>query len=62
MTNNNNPVTNNITNHTTNIHIHIPDMDKHGNFYTKDGSEVQERLHNSINQVIVKHTDGTPAA
>ena len=27
----NNSTTNNITN---NIHIHIPDIDKHGNFYT----------------------------
>ena len=52
--------TNNIT---KNIHIHIPDIDKHGNFYitTKGGSMTQERLLNFINQVIIKHIDGTPA-
>ena len=49
---------------TNNIHIHIPDTDKHGNFYTttNGGSMTQERLLNFINQVIVKHTNGTPAA
>ena len=61
MDNSNNPVTNNITN---NIHIHIPDTDKHSNFYTttKGGSMTQERLLHLINQVIIKHTDGAPAA
>ena len=65
VTNSNNPVANNITNHITN-NIHIPDTDKHGNLYTttKSGpkSMIQERLLNFINQVIIKHTDGTPAA
>ena len=52
---------NNITN---NIQIHIPDTDNHGNFYTatKGGSMSQERLLNFTNQVIIKHTDGIPAA
>ena len=59
--NNSSNVTDNITN---NIHIQIPDTDKHGSFYTttKGGSMSQERLLNFINQVITKHTDGTPAA
>ena len=59
--NSTNPITTNITN---NIHIHVPDIDKHGNSYTttKDGSMTQERFLNFINQVIIKHTDGAPAA
>ena len=56
-----NSTTSNITN---NIHIHIPNTGKHGHFHTtnKGGSRTQERLLNLINQVIIKHTDGTPAA
>ena len=40
------------------------DKDKHGSFYTttKGGSMTQERLFNFVNQVIIKHTDGAPAA
>ena len=61
LVNRNNPITTNITN---NIHIRVPDIDKHGNFYTttKGGSMTPERLLNFINQVIIKHTDGAPAA
>ena len=57
-------INNNIPNNTINIHIHIPDRDKHGNLYTltKGGSMTQERLINVINQVITNHTDGIPAA
>ena len=63
--NSNNPVTNNITNNTTdNIQIRLPDMDKHDNFQTttKGGSMTQEWYLHFINQVIIKHTNGTPAA
>ena len=61
VTNHNNNKSNNITNH---IHVHVPDTDKHGKFYTttKGGSMTQKRLLNFINQVIIKHTDGAPAA
>ena len=58
----NNSTTNSITNK---IHFHISDTDKHGNFYTttKGGSMTQERLLLIfINQVIIKHIEGTPAA
>ena len=52
---------NNITN---NIHIRIPDTDQHSNLYTttKGGSLTLERILNFINPVIIKHTDGIPAA
>ena len=45
--NSNNPITTNITN---NLHIHVPDINKHGNFFTttKGGSMTQERLLNFI--------------
>ena len=42
----------------------MPDTVKHGNFCTTTtgGSMTQERLPNFINPVIIKHTDGAPAA
>ena len=48
VTNHNNNNSNNVTNNNTtnHIHIHLPDTDKHSNFYTitKGGSMTQERL------------------
>ena len=44
--------------------MHIPDTDQHGNLHaaTKGDSMTHERLFNFSNQVIIQHTDGTPAA
>ena len=40
--------------------MYIPDTDTHGNFYTTTMGGTMIQL-NLINQVIIKHTDGTPA-